>query len=171
MDKIETGRLILRPMAKNDSLELYKNLYSDKLIYKYQESLTMPENLKQTQQVVSKLIEDKEHVYTWVIVLKETGEIIGQIGVRKFTNVEGKYSLEYMLGSKFWNKGYATEATKKIIEYMFNKMKAYKIIGECYVENKSSQRVMEKSGMDYIGLGNREINNNDVVLKYYRKTK
>ena len=47
-----------------------------------------------------------------MIVLKESGEVIGMIDPR----IEGsKVGIGYVIGSAYWGKGYMPEATRTII--------------------------------------------------------
>ena len=46
-----------------------------------------------------------------------------------------------------WNKGIATEACKKIIEYARKTYDGNKILGTCAVENIASCNIIKKLGM------------------------
>ena len=63
----------------------------------------------------------------------------------------------YCYGSKYWNKGYGTEALQIVIKYLREVAKAEKITA-CHLSiNPASGKVMEKAGMVY-----------DATLKEYR---
>lgn len=54
----------------------------------------------------------------------------------------------YCYGSKHWGKGYASEALRKVIEYLHGE--GFPVVtAEHFVSNKASGRVMEKAGMVY----------------------
>lgn len=53
----------------------------------------------------------------------------------------------YKLHKDFWNKGYATEALKALLEFCFSDLKLHRIEAGCAVENHGSIRVLEKAGM------------------------
>ena len=52
----------------------------------------------------------------------------------------------YFINPIYWNKGYATEALKAMIDYLFN-IGFKRIIASYFEENIASSRVMAKSGM------------------------
>ena len=56
------------------------------------------------------------------IVLKETGECIGQIAYFLVDNNNHFAEIKYCIGSSFQRKGLATEATKATIKYGFDKI-------------------------------------------------
>ena len=48
----------------------------------------------------------------------------------------------------YWNKGYATEALKKVIKYLFDN--GFNVIeAEHHIDNIASGRVMEKCGLKF----------------------
>jgi RimJ/RimL family protein N-acetyltransferase len=88
-------------------------------------------------------------------ILKETGDLIGWTGI-KFVNdhVENGntnfYDYGYRLNEKFWNKGYATEATKVWLDYGFNQMKINEMNAYTHAQNGASNKVLEKNGMQFM---------------------
>ena len=56
-------------------------------------------------------------------------------------------TIGYYIKEKHWNKGYITEAVKKVFEYTFIENNVYRFIGECIKENISSEKIMIKCGM------------------------
>lgn len=63
-------------------------------------------------------------------------------------------------GSKYWGKGYATEALIAFIDYMFHEAMVDKVIACHKINNPASGRVMQKAGLHY-----------DATLKGYRVDK
>ena len=59
--------------------------------------------------------------------------------------------IEYCIGSAFQCKGLATEATKAVIKYGFERMNLHKVQICTKTINKPSQRVIEKCGFIYEG--------------------
>ncbi len=60
-----------------------------------------------------------------------------------------KVDLGYRLKKEYWGMGYATEASKAIIDHGFNVLNLDLIIAIALPENKASIRIMEKVGMIY----------------------
>jgi len=68
-----------------------------------------------------------------------------------------KRCLGYLLNRKYWNQGYITEATRKVIAFGFEQLGLHRIIASCDPANIGSYRVMEKIGMQREGyLAGRE---------------
>jgi RimJ/RimL family protein N-acetyltransferase len=86
----------------------------------------------------------------WMFYLKETKEWIGRGGIRRINlNSVEEIEIGYALMSPFWNKGYATEITKACIEIAFEVLRLKNVVCFTLTTNKSSQRVMQKSGFQY----------------------
>lgn len=80
----------------------------------------------------------------FAIELKKEHKVIGNIylGKRDFNARE----LGYVLNEKYQHRGYGSEASKAIIEYMF-KQGIHRIYAECAPQNTYSWKLMEKVGM------------------------
>ena len=66
----------------------------------------------------------------------------------------------YNIGSLWWDKGYTTEALKKVIEFLFNEVDVDTICARHLVKNPASGKVMQKAGLKLEGiLRQREICN------------
>lgn len=92
---------------------------------------------------------------TWKVSLKETGEMIGTIGLRPI--IKNTVSeLGFWYGQVFWGYGYATEAAKAVIEHAFNDLNLTKIIAGHFVANPASGKVLKKLGFLQIGRSPRE---------------
>jgi RimJ/RimL family protein N-acetyltransferase len=84
-----------------------------------------------------------------MIILKETGEVIGMIDPR----VEGpKVGIGYVAARAHWGKGYVTEATRVIIDWVFQQPSMYRVYATTDIENVASRRVLEKVGMQCEGV-------------------
>jgi [ribosomal protein S5]-alanine N-acetyltransferase len=86
------------------------------------------------------------------IIYKDTGECIGWCGLDHLERTQADPALFYLLKAKCWGKGLATEATRALLGFAFEKMGLASIHGACAPENIASRRVMEKVGMQYVGL-------------------
>ncbi|HMG92802.1 MAG TPA: GNAT family N-acetyltransferase [Chryseolinea sp.] len=82
------------------------------------------------------------------ILLKGTLEYTGWCGL-KYDAMSSETDLGFRLHKKFWNKGYATEASLRCLEFGFKELKLDKIIGRAMQENKASINVLRKIGMTF----------------------
>lgn len=168
---IETRRLILRKFRPEDADGMFNNWASDEEVTKY---LTWPthKDIEITRNIValwSDMYVNKEY-YQWVIEIKDIGMIIGSISLVNVDNHNENCEIGYCLGRDYWNKGYATEAFKAVIEFLFTEVGFERITGRHDVENAASGRVMVKSGLKYEGTLRKISKNSKGILvdcKYY----
>ncbi len=150
---IETERLFLRRFQYTDDNAMLKYwIADDKIQSMYSEPVYSTR--EEVRDLLTKYINSYEEndYYRWAIILKETGECIGQIAYFLVDNKNHFAEIEYCIGSAFQRRGYATEATKAVIRYGFEKMHLHKV-QICTKEiNVASKRVIEKCGFIYEGM-------------------
>lgn len=158
MEYFKSERLIYRPYRRDDLHTLVKlrNEESRRRWFYFQE----PDIL--TKETAMKHIED--NIALWsrnvnilkkeaglAIVLKESSELIGFIGIGKCRcdDVE----IGYEIGENYQNNGYATEATIAAMQWGVTCLRELnaelKIIGKVEHENWPSRRVLEKAGFTF----------------------
>ena len=149
---IETERLILRRITLEDVDSMFTNWTSDPLVTKYVTWETHS-SINDTKEYVESKIKryDDDFCFDWIVVLKESNKPIGEIEAVNFSKVDSLVEMGDCYGSKYWNKGYATEALKAFIDYMFNKVGVNKIYARHIINNPASGKVMLKAGMKYDG--------------------
>ena len=151
-DTIETERLILRKFKISDDEAMLKYWIADEKI----QSL-YSEPVYTTKAEVDELLEkyinsyQKNDYYRWAIIEKNSGECIGQIAYFLVDSKNNFAEIEYCIGSDFQCKGYATEATKAVIQYGLDKINLHKVQICTKTINKPSKRVIEKCGFTYEG--------------------
>jgi [ribosomal protein S5]-alanine N-acetyltransferase len=152
---LETERLLLRPFEKSDAEALFA-MDSNPNVHKYlwqKPTQNIEESTRIIEYIQQQYKENK--IGRFATILKETGEFIGWTGI-KFINdhIENGntnfYDYGYRLNEKFWNKGYASEATKAWLDYGFNQMDLKEINAYTHDDNGASNRVLEKCGMTFI---------------------
>ncbi len=90
------------------------------------------------------------------IALKDTGELIGSVGLSKFHGVEELKDIEigYDIAQAHQGKGYATEAARAAVAWGMDRLReigaAPKIVGKAEHENWPSRRVLEKAGFAFV---------------------
>lgn len=146
--KLETSRLILRPVTIADKEDLFDNLVHNKEVLKYY-LWTYCENIDDFDLETKINQYQKGEFYFLAIQLKTTGEVIGIIHQCNKPNVYfPKVEIGYAIGQEHWNKGYTTEALEAFINLLKTK-DVHKIIASHIKENIASGRVMQKCGMQY----------------------
>ena len=84
----------------------------------------------------------------WAVVLKETGEMIGQCGLT-WQDCDGIRVLEvgYLLNRAHWHRGYATEAARACRDYAFEACAAPEVFSIIRDTNLPSMAVALRNGM------------------------
>jgi len=138
---IETERLILRKILPDDAEMMYKWMSAPEVL-KYEDWDTHT-SADYTRGYISYITGDykSDETYLWGIQLGE--ELIGHI--------LGGNVLAYYLRKDCWSKGYATEAVKAVINYMFTEIGINRIEAKHSIANGASGRVLYKAGMIYKG--------------------
>ena len=86
------------------------------------------------------------------VTLRETGQLIGNCGVRLDKPGSRVGDIGYEFSPDYWRQGYATEAANEIVRFGFEELGLHRIWSWCIAENNGSWRVMEKLGMQREGL-------------------
>lgn len=150
--KLETQRLILRKFNNNDYIGMYDNWASDEQVTKYV-SFNLHKDYKETQEILNEWIKEYDNgSYNWVVELKDTYEIIGNVSVIETNKKHNNCEIGYVFGSKFWGNGYASESLKVVLEFLLNECDFHLIEAKHHASNPASGRVMEKAGMKKDGI-------------------
>jgi len=149
--KIEGKRIVIRQPKISDAKDIY-SYAKDREISRYT-SVPHPYSLKHAKQFIARSHKKikKKSGYDLVIVLKETNQFIGTCGLTTVDKENKKAELGYWIGKPFWGQGFASEATKLLLDFGFNKMKLHRIYARVFAPNKASVNVLEKCGFKLEG--------------------
>ena len=86
------------------------------------------------------------------IIDKNSQELIGWCGLDHLDQTKENPALFYLLKECFWGRGLATEAARAVLDYAFRELRLPRIDSGAAFENAASKRVMEKIGMQYLGI-------------------
>lgn len=115
---IETRRLILREYTPEDFDDLYEIVSDPETMEHYPAPFT-PEK---TKHWIEWNLENyqKYGFGLWAVVLKETGEFIGDCGLT-LQNIDGQLLPEigYHIHKKYWRKGFGKEAARAVRDWAF----------------------------------------------------
>ena len=155
-ERLETERLILRRFVLEDLEQIYYNCWSDPEVWKWTNYAPMP-HIGDVQNAANMFTKnwldayERPDRYSWAIQLKSTGEVIGRyFGMHPDDRVS-QVELAYEIGRNWWNQGYMTEATKKVIDFFLRDVGFNRVYAIHASANPASGRVMQKSGMVYEG--------------------
>jgi len=145
---METERLIIRPYEEGD-LDSYYRILSDR------------ENMYYLDDIITKTMEDAKQSLREAIDLNKTGEArrfaitlktqkepIGAVGydITDTTPIGRIGHMGWFIVPEHQNKGYITEAAKRVLAYAFEEDNCIRITTGCYKENIPTQKVIAKLG-------------------------
>lgn len=143
---LETERLYLREMNQEDFHSLCEILQDEETMYAYEGAFGDDEVQEWLDRQLSRYQRWKFGL--WAVVLKETGEMIGQCGLTmqpwKETEV---LEIGYLLNRRYWHRGYAIEAAKACKKYAFEVLKADEVCSIIRDTNTASCNVAVRNGM------------------------
>lgn len=148
---LETDRLLLREMLLSDAEALFDMDRNPKVHqYLWNKPLTNSSEVHAYIELVrTQYIQN--NIGRFVVVLKETNELIGWAGLKFNTEIVNNkinfYDIGYRLNEKFWGKGYASEASFAWLDYGFNIMKIKVMQAAAHTENIASNRILQKIGL------------------------
>ena len=120
---LETRRLYLRRLEESDFAALCRTLQDEQAMYAYEGAFSDEE----VQDWLDRqLLRYQAHDFgLWAVILKETGELIGQCGLT-MQPWNGKQVLEigYLFERAHWHRGYATEAAIACKRYAARQLSA-----------------------------------------------
>ncbi len=145
---LETERLILRQWRVTDAGALYD--YAKNPNVGPHAGWKPHKDINESLEIIEKLFLPYD---VFAIVYKETGKIIGSIGLEPDIRRPDIKSREmgYSLSEEYWKKGIMTEAAHEVMNYAFDVLDL-DILAICTgPANLRSQRVIEKCGFTYEG--------------------
>lgn len=152
---LETPRLRLREHALGDLLPLHAML-SDPATTWYLPDMRKAD-LAETEAYLRSVIGDEEaHPrlrYNLIVETRGADDLVGSVGLHVIDGGESAahYGLGYFTRRDLWNRGYATEAVRAALDFIFS-VDACRVTASCLAENLGSRRVLEKCGFIQEGL-------------------
>lgn len=147
--QIETDRLLLRAFEQSDldDFNAYASVdgVGEMAGWKHQESK------EETQKILDSFI---EHDKTFALVHKQSGRVIGSLGVEEY-GMEEKLTefapyrgreIGYVLSRDYWGMGLMPEAVTAVIHYLFDELDLDFLTCGYFTFNHQSRRVQEKCG-------------------------
>ena len=96
--------------------------------------------------------QENNQKFTWSIFIKDTDTVIGQITCQpKSDEIESIRDVGWYIDPAYQGKGYATEAAKAMIDYMFTEVEIDEIRTSAATINPASWKIMERLGFTYNG--------------------
>lgn len=141
---LQTERLILRRITKEDATDFH-NLRSNKTVMALLDK-EPHSNIETTKKLIDK-IENNINTntsITWALCLKTDNMMIGDFGFHVIDTYNHRAEIGYALLPDYHNKGYASEAVKEMLRYVFTELNLHSIEANINPTNVESQKFITK---------------------------
>jgi RimJ/RimL family protein N-acetyltransferase len=147
--EILTERLELRPPTAADAERIFARYAQDPLVCRYL-NWTPHQSISDTHAYLQRVTCENAQGTSggYLIFSRDSGELLGSVGGAV---QETRVQFGYCLAQDAWGQGFATEAARAFAETVMNDPSIWRIQAFCDTENRTSARVLEKTGLTYEG--------------------
>ncbi len=149
---LETARLRLRPFTPGDAPTV-RALAGDARVAATTANIPHPYPEGLAERWIGRQAEKaaRGEFYTWAIAREEDDALLGAISLG-VDAAHRRAEIGYWLGVPHWNRGYTTEAARRVVAFGFEGLGLNRVQSTHLPRNPASGRVMEKAGLRYEGL-------------------
>ena len=146
---IETERLVLRSLTEGD-LDGLHAIYGDAETMRFVGASGRPTADPDATRRVLDWMRRHERLHgfgLWAIDERRGDPLVGVAGLLWEEGHGPEVEVVYLIRPDRWGRGYATEATRAVLERGHRELALERVVALSYPENAASQRVMAKAGM------------------------
>lgn len=143
MDAIQTDRLLLRNFRKADAADLYAYLHAPTASCFLSLKL---EDMAAAEAEAENRSRSDEYI---AVCLRDSGKLIGDVFAMP---EDDTFSVGWNFNAKFGRRGFAAEAARALLAYLFTVQHARRLYAYAEDHNVASQRLCERLGMRKEGL-------------------
>ena len=149
--KLETERLQLVRLNKS-YLDSYFSIMSKPEVMEYygMEPLSKKEDALMIMDSLEKGRELNQSI-RWGITLKESGQLIGTVGLNNLSLKSKRAEVGYELHPDYWRQGFTAEAVSSVLNYSYQQLDLYRIGAITYPANTASNQLLLKLGFTLEG--------------------
>ena len=131
LPRLETERLVLRKAEMRDAPSIFA-FASDSDVTRYLR-WGPHKDLNQTVDYLEGMLAESVagRDGSWVLSLKQTQTVIGQIHLMEIDVVDRKAQVGFVLAKEHWNQGLATEALREVLRYAFEHLGLNRVEALC----------------------------------------
>ena len=150
--ELETNRLNLVQVKEEHTKSFFEIMSKDEVTKYYgMDSLKSLEEASKVVESFQSTYENKRGI-RWGIVLKDTGDFVGTLGLNNLSTWSKKAEIGFELHPSHWNKGIASEAVKEVLRYSFENLELFRIGAVTYPQNDPSIHLLNRLGFTKEGL-------------------
>ena len=149
---LETQRLILRPMRSEDAQDMYE--YASRPEASAYTIWDSHRSIDETRKFLAcvEVNYARGEIENWGIEFEADGKFIGTCGFFFWDMPHRGAEIHYALSPDYSGRGLMTEAIQAVLRFGFERMGLHRIEAKCMVQNRASERVMQKAGMKFEGI-------------------
>lgn len=147
----ETTHLKIRKFVPTDAQALYEH-HLEEEVRKWIPNESYA-NLQEAQNAVrfyADCVNQKCLPYVLAVELKETGELVGDIGINPVAGKSAEVEIGYAICNRYSGKGYATELVHAMAQYAVSAFGIRVLFGRVLRGNHASLSVLEKNGFVFV---------------------
>ncbi|WP_211748471.1 GNAT family protein [Paenibacillus sp. Marseille-Q4541] len=144
---LQSDKLVLKKVEEEHVDELYE-IYSNDVVFEY--CGIIPKHNKET---VKKMIGHFERDYNKQVRVKwgifaayKQEQLLGIIEVFDLNQKVNMATIGYFLAEAYWGKGYATEAVRLVLDFLFLRAGINRVQADVMPQNEVSKKVLMKNG-------------------------
>jgi [ribosomal protein S5]-alanine N-acetyltransferase len=135
-------RILLRPPRVEDAEDLFASITSDPRVTEYLSWAPHPD-VNETRRVIRELLNVGDD-RTWLIALRESGEVVGELGYRR--PQADAVEMGYCLAVRWWGGGLMSEALGVALQRLQQDPRLQRVTAAVHLDNVRSARVLERCG-------------------------
>ncbi|MFD3447521.1 GNAT family N-acetyltransferase [Microbacteriaceae bacterium 4G12] len=147
---IETKHLYMIPFTLElvEATILGKSVLEQHIPYKVSTEWPLPDYAEVLPFKIERLQKQPDRSkWSRLIIHKQDGLIIGDIGFKGGPNEAGTVDIGYSIVPSYRKKGYATESVESMIAWALSQAEVKRVTADCLEHNLASIRVLQKAGM------------------------
>ena len=142
---LETRRLTLRA-PRHEDVKALAVLANDRRIAENTARIPHPYGTADAERFIASVNKRDGEV---CFAISHGGTLVGACGIDPR---EGAAEIGYWLGTRYWDRGFATEAVRAVIDYAFGELQHDALYAGARVTNPASRRVLEKCAFQWTGV-------------------
>ena len=142
---LETKRLTLRA-PRHEDVKAIAVLVNDRRIAENTTRIPHPYRTADAEQFIASVNKRDGEV---CFAISHGGTLVGACGIDPREDVP---EIGYWLGARYWDRGFATEAVRAVIDYAFGELQHDALQAGARVTNPASRRVLEKCAFQWTGV-------------------
>ncbi|MGI9400921.1 MAG: GNAT family N-acetyltransferase [Rhizobiaceae bacterium] len=145
---IETRRLLLRSLHEDDIADLVR-LANNLSVASMLGSMPHPYFPADAKEFLERMNSDQNNGSVYAVTKKDGGQFMGCCGLHEDSERFEFPFMGYWIGEPFWNKGFATEAARALVDLYFKVTDRDELMMSCRRDNAPSRAVIIKCGGRY----------------------